>query len=566
MNDTTQNLLFILGGLGLFLYGIDLMGEGLKRSAGNKMRMLIEKTTNTPLKAIIMGFVLTVILQTSSGTTVLVIGLVTAGLMTLKQSVGVIFGANIGTTMTSILIGLPIADYALLMVFIAVVMLVFFKRKLILNIGTTLLGFGLIFFGLEVMGDGLKTIVANEYIQDLFLLFSDTSNRAFWLYGVTFGTLFTAFVQSSSAAIGIIQKLYHLNATSGVVTFSLIGALPLILGANIGTTITSVIASINGSLESKRLSAIHIMFNLFGTVVFLVLLWPYYHMVSWVETHFLGAYSMATLAFAHMFMNIVTTMILFFFMDRMIRIATFVIKEKKHNDELEVIIKESILQETPSLALYYVKKGINKMGSIAQNYFQLTKNYSFDNLPEGIEKAEKLEHTLDDYDKRLHDYMINLVRNNELSFKDSNRLSRDLDTIRDFERIGDHLSNLIGFFKLRYEENQTLSQGGIEDLKQYYKVLEEMFDVTMASFIYNDLDKAKLAIEYENITDKLEEKFRLNYVERLKTGEFNFTSKTNYVEILSNMERIGDHLKNIAENIINPSRVSRLDTEDNPFK
>lgn len=566
MSDTTRNILYILGGLGLFLYGMELMSDSLKRSAGNKMRSIIEKTTNTPIKAIIMGVLLTVIMQSSSATTVLVIGLVTAGLMTLKQSVGVIFGANIGTTVTSIIIGLPIADYALLMIFVSVVMIFFFKRKIIRNIGSVILGLGLIFFGLEVMSDGLKSVVNNPYVQDLFMLFSDTSNRAFWLFGVTFGTLFTAFIQSSSASIGIIQKLYHMNATTGIATFSLIGALPLILGANIGTTITSVMASINGSIESRRLSAIHIMFNLLGTVIFLILLWPYYHVVSWVESTFLTQYSMGTLAFAHILMNVVTTVILFFFMDKLIDLSSWLIKEKKRTDELEVIFNESLLQETPSLALYYVKKGINKMGSIARDYFFLTRQYSFENSSESLTRAEKYEHTLDDYDKRLHDYMINLVRKNELSFKDSNRLSRDLDTIRDFERIGDHLTNLVGFFKNRYEENQVLSEGGIEDLRQYYKVLEEMFDMTMASFVYNDVEKAKLAIEYETVTDKLEEKFRLNYVERLKKGELNFTSKTNYVEILSNMERIGDHLKNIAENIINPSRVSRLDDEEVTFK
>jgi phosphate:Na+ symporter len=566
MSDTTRNILYILGGLGLFLYGMELMSDSLKRSAGNKMRSIIEKTTNTPIKAILMGVLLTVIIQSSSATTVIVIGLVTAGLMTLKQSVGVIFGANIGTTVTSIIIGLPIADYALLMIFVSVVMLFFFKRKIIRNIGSVILGLGLIFFGLEVMSDGLKSVVNNPYVQDLFMLFSDTSNRAFWLFGVTFGTLFTAFIQSSSASIGIIQKLYHMNATTGIATFSLIGALPLILGANIGTTITSVMASINGSIESRRLSAIHIMFNVLGTVIFLILLWPYYHVVSWVESTFLTQYSMATLAFAHILMNVVTTVILFFFMDKLIDLSSWLIKEKKRTDELEVIFNESLLQETPSLALYYVKKGINKMGSIARDYFFLTRQYSFENSSESLTRAEKYEHTLDDYDKRLHDYMINLVRKNELSFKDSNRLSRDLDTIRDFERIGDHLTNLVGFFKNRYEENQVLSEGGIEDLRQYYKVLEEMFDMTMASFVYNDVEKAKLAIEYETVTDKLEEKFRLNYVERLKKGELNFTSKTNYVEILSNMERIGDHLKNIAENIINPSRVSRLDDEEVTFK
>lgn len=562
----TDNILYILGGIAIFLYGIEQMGEGLKKSAGNKIRSIIEKTTNTPLKGILVGIILTGILQSSSGVTVLVIGLVGAGLMTLKQAVGVVFGANIGTTITSILIGLPIADYALLMVFVGVILIFFFKKKILQNIGQTILGFGLIFFGLDVMEIGLRPLVMTDQVHDLFLLFSDTSNSFFWFFGVSFGTIFTAIVQSSSASIGIIQKLYHMNVESGVTTFTLWGALPMILGANIGTTMTGFLASINGTLEAKRVSAIHIIFNLIGTAIFLIFLWPYHEIVAWVENTFLEPYSMATLAVAHVMMNVVTVLILFWFIDLLIKFTHVIIKDKPYNDELEVIFSESLLQETPSLALYYVKKGINKMGDLVKNYFILTKRYSFANEEGVIDKAEKLENTLDDYDKRLHDYMIKLVRNNSLSEKDSNRLSRDLDTIRDFERIGDHLTNLVGFFKNRYEENQSLSKGGEEDLKHYYRVLEEMLDVTLASFVFNDIEKAKIAIEYENLTDKLEEKFRLNYVERLKGGELNFTSKTNYVEILSNMERIGDHLKNIAENIINPMRTPRLDTEDNPLK
>lgn len=562
----TDNILYILGGIAIFLYGIEQMGEGLKKSAGNKIRSIIEKTTNTPLKGILVGIILTGILQSSSGVTVLVIGLVGAGLMTLKQAVGVVFGANIGTTVTSILIGLPIADYALLMVFVGVILIFFFKKKILQNIGQTILGFGLIFFGLDVMEIGLRPLVMTDQVHDLFLLFSDTSNSFFWFFGVSFGTIFTAIVQSSSASIGIIQKLYHMNVESGVTTFTLWGALPMILGANIGTTMTGFLASINGTLEAKRVSAIHIIFNLIGTAIFLILLWPYHEIIAWVENTFFEPYSMATLAVAHVMMNVVTVLILFWFIDLLIKFTHVIIKDKPYNDELEVIFSESLLQATPSLALYYVKKGINKMGDLVKNYFILTKRYSFTNEEGVIEKAEKMENTLDDYDKRLHDYMIKLVRNNSLSEKDSNRLSRDLDTIRDFERIGDHLTNLVGFFKNRYQENQSLSKGGEEDLKHYYRVLEEMFDVTLASFVFNDIEKAKVAIEYENLTDKLEEKFRLSYVERLKAGELNFTSKTNYVEILSNMERIGDHLKNIAENIINPMRVPRLDTEDNPLE
>lgn len=562
----TENILYILGGVAIFLYGIELMGDGLKKSAGNKIRSIIEKTTNTPIKGILVGILLTGLLQSSSGVTVLVIGLVGAGLMTLKQAVGVIFGANIGTTITSILIGLPIADYALLFIFVGVIMIFFFKKPLIRNLGGTLLGFGLIFFGLDTMEIGLRPIVATEQVSDLFLLFSDTSNNFFWFFGVTFGTLFTAFIQSSSASIGIIQKLYHMNVEAGVVTFTLWGALPMILGANIGTTITGFLASINGTLESKRVAVIHILFNLIGTAFFLIFLWPYHEVVAWIESTFLEPYSMGTLAIAHVLMNVVTTILLFWFIDALIKFAHVIVKDKPYNDELEVIFSESLLQETPSLALFYVKKGINKMGQMAKDYFLLTKRFSFTNESDAVHKAQQMENTLDDYDKRLHDYMIKLVRNNALSEKDSNRLSRDLDTIRDFERIGDHLTNLVGFFKNRYEENQSLSKGGEEDLKHYYRVLEEMFDATLASFIYNDIEKAKVAIEYETLTDKLEEKFRLNYVERLKAGELNFTSKTNYVEILSNMERIGDHLKNIAENIINPMRVPRLDIDDDPLE
>ncbi len=554
-----ESVLYILGGVAIFLFGIDLMGDGLKKLAGNRLRTIIEKTTSTPLTGIITGVLLTILLQSSSGTTVLVIGLVSAGLMNLKQAVGLMFGANIGTTVTSVIIGLPISDYGLLMIFIGVVLYLFFTKKFTKNLGAVLFGFGLIFFGLDTMEVGLVPFVQTDFIEEMFYLFSNTSNHFFWLFGVIFGTLFTAAVQSSSAAIGIIQKLYHLNES--VATFSLIGALPMILGANIGTTVTGLLASLNGSIESKRVSMVHILFNLFGSILFLIFLWPYYHAVKWIELRFFEPYSMATLAFAHVLMNIVTTVILFFFIDYLIKIAVRIIKEPKYNDELESIIDESYLQGSPTLALSYVKKGLNQMGSIAKSYLELVKAYSFENSGDAEDKSDKLEKKLDDYDKRLHDYMIKLVRDNQLSQRDSNRLSRDLDTIRDFERIGDHLNNLVGFFLERYNDNQRLTEGGKEDLIWFFDKLEYMFDLTLDAFEHNDVNKAKLVIEYEDLIDKIEEKCRLNYIERLKSGEAAFTTKTNYVEILSNLERIADHLSNIAENVINPMRVSRLDVE-----
>lgn len=554
-----ESLLYILGGVAVFLFGIDLMGDGLKKLAGSKLRTIIEKTTSTPLRGIVTGVILTVLIQSSSATTVLVIGLVSAGLMTLRQAVGLMFGANIGTTITSVIIGLPIADYGLLMIFVGVILYLFFTRKTLKNLGAVIFGFGMIFFGLDTMEIGLIPLVQTEFVEEMFYLFSNTSNRFFWLFGVLFGTIFTAIIQSSSASIGIIQKLYHLNES--VATFSLIGALPMVLGANIGTTVTGLLASINGSVESKRVSIVHVVFNLIGAFLFLILLWPYYYTVSWVEQTFFGAYSMATLAFAHVLMNMTTTIILFFFIDQLIKIATWFVKEPVYHDELTAIIDESYLQGSPTLALSYVKKGLNQMGQIAKSYLDLVKSYSFENSGDAESRSERLEKQLDDYDKRLHDYMIKLVRENELSVKDSNRLSRDLDTIRDFERIGDHLNNLVGFFLERYKDNIFLTEGGKQDLTWFFEKLEEMFVLTLDSFEHNDAKKAELVMEYEDLIDKIEEKCRLNYIERLKSGEAAFTTKTNYVEILSNLERVADHLSNIAENIINPMRVSRLDVE-----
>ena len=480
------------------------MGDGLKKLAGNKLRMIIEKTTSTPLRGIVTGIFLTVLLQSSSGTTVLVIGLVSAGLMSLKQAVGLMFGANIGTTVTSVIIGLPVSEYGLLMIFIGVVLYMFFKKKVFRNFGAVLFGFGLIFFGLDTMELGLIPIVQTPFVEEMFYLFSNTSNQFFWFFGVIFGTIFTAAVQSSSAAIGIIQKLYHLN--SNVATFSLIGALPIILGANIGTTITGFLASLNSSIEAKRVSMVHILFNLIGSLVFLIFLFPYYHAVKWVELTFFTPYSMATLAFAHVFMNVTTTAVLYFFIDRLIKISLWVVKEPKYDDELETIINESYLQGSPTLALSYVKSGLNQMGTIAKDYLVLIKAYSFSNTGDIEDKSDKFESKLDDYDKRLHDYMIKLVRDSELSNRDSNRLSRDLDTIRDFERIGDHLNNIYGFFQERYNDNQNLTEGGTADLMWFYDKLEEMFDYTLEAFSKNDVKLAKIVMDYEDLIDKIEEK------------------------------------------------------------
>ncbi|MDO9629968.1 MAG: Na/Pi cotransporter family protein [Acholeplasmataceae bacterium] len=542
-----ESIMFVFGGLALFVFGINMMSDSLKAAAGNKLKAIIEKTTNTPLKGILMGIFLTVLIQSSSGTTALMIGLLRAGLMTLPQAVGIIMGANIGTTVTAFIIGLPIADYGLLILFVGVVMS-FVKNRKVHHFGGVLIGLGMLFVGLNTMSSGLKPLAATPAAEAMFQTFSNN-----WFLGTIFGTLFTALVQSSSAAIGVLEKLYALNA-EGIESITLSGAIPILLGANIGTTITALLASIGGNIESRRASFIHILFNVVSAVIFLIILVPYEALVVWVEARFLAPFSMLTIAFAHAFQNIAMTFILYFFIKQMIYLAKIVIKDKSGKVIPEDMFDEKIIEESPSLALEFVKRTILYMGSIVKDYFDIVRVYSFKENSKLVEEGYQHEMMIDTYDQKLHDYLIKISRAG-LDKQDSLKLSRDLDTIKDFERIGDHLTNIIQFFEERYQESQLLSVEGTRDLHELYDVIGQMLEDTLNSFENQDIALAKKVVETEDLVDELEEKFRYRYIERLKNGDVTFVVAANYPDILANLERIGDHLMNIVSSVIEPMYV-----------
>ena len=542
-----ENIMFVFGGLALFLFGINLMSDSLKAAAGSKLKSIIEKSTNTPLKGIIVGILLTVLIQSSSGTTALTIGLLRAGLMTFPQSVGIIMGANIGTTVTAFIIGLPIAKFGYIFLGIGVIMS-FVGKKKIHHFGGVLAGLGMLFVGLEVMGSGLKPLADTPEAEQMFAVFSQN-----WFLGTIFGTVFTAVVQSSSAAIGVLEKLYALNA-EGIDTITLSGAIPILLGANIGTTITAFLASLGGNTESKRAAFIHVLFNVLMTVVFLIILVPYRHFIIWFEETFLERYSMISIAFAHAFQNITMTFILYFFIKHMIRAAKFVVKDKEKKHIPDDMFDEKLISESPSLALEVAKRGIMSMGAVIKEYFDIVKSYSFKETESLVEEGYTLESITDTYDMKLHDYLIKISMAG-LNKEDSSKLSRDLDTIKDFERIGDHLTNVLEFFKERYTESQLLSEEGTMDLIEMYTVLGQMLDDTLESFKNQDAELAKKVVQTEDLIDELEERFRYRYIERLKNLEVKFVRAANYPDILANLERIGDHLMNIVSSVIEPMYV-----------
>ncbi|TNF07882.1 MAG: Na/Pi cotransporter family protein [Bacillota bacterium] len=542
-----ESVMSVFGGLALFLFGINMMSDSLKLAAGNKLKLIIEKTTNTPLKGILVGVLLTILIQSSSGTTALMIGLLRAGLMTLPQSVGIIMGANIGTTVTAFIIGLPIADWGLYIVFLGFLLHFIGKRRM-KHIGGVLLGLGLLFVGLNFMGDGLKPIAATEMATDMFKTFANN-----WFLGTIFGSLFTALVQSSSAAIGVLEKLYHLNA-QGVSSISLAGAIPLLLGANIGTTITAMLASIGGNIESKRAAVVHTTFNLIMAVVFLIILVPYTNVVASFESRFLEQYSMLTIAFAHLFQNASMTILLYFFINKMIWFSKKVIKDKVNTQIPEQMFDDKLIQESPELALEFAKKAISYMGNLVKDYFAIAKEYSFKDNPKLLEESNQYEMMIDTYDIKLHDYLIKISRAG-LDLDGSKKLSRDLDTIKDFERIGDHLMNIMEFFDMRYKEGLALSEEGTQDLHEMFDALTIMIDDTLNAFLNQDVELAHKVVVEEDKIDEIEEKARYKYIERLKKGQITFVMAANYPDILANLERIGDHLMNIAGSVIEPLYV-----------
>lgn len=543
-----ESLMYVFGGLALFLFGINMMSDSLKLAAGNKLKVIIEKTTNTPLKGILVGIVLTVLIQSSSGTTALMIGLLRSGLMTLPQSVGIIMGANIGTTVTAFIIGLPVASYGLYIIAFGF-LLTFVGKRRVKHVGGVFLGLGLLFLGLKTMEGGLKPLAQTEMATDLFRTFANN-----WFLGTVFGALFTALVQSSSAAIGVLEKLYHLNADPTITSISLAGAIPLLLGANIGTTITAMLASIGGNIESKRAAVVHTTFNTIMAVVFLILLVPYTQVVASFESRFLEQYSMLTIAFAHLFQNASMTILLYFFINKMIWFSNKVVRDKISTQIPEQMFDDKLIQESPELALEFAKKAISYMGNLVKDYFELAREYSFKENPKLVEEGYTLEMMIDTYDIKLHDYLIKISRAG-LDLDGSKKLSRDLDTIKDFERIGDHLTNIVEFFDMRYKESLALSEEGTKDLHEMYDALTAMLDDTLNAFINQDVELAHQVVIAENKIDEIEEKARYKYIERLKRGEITFVMAANYPDILANLERIGDHLMNIAGSIIEPLYV-----------
>ncbi len=547
-----ETIFYIIGGFGLFLYGISLTGESLKLLAGNKLKRVIEKTTNTPLKGIFMGVLITVILQTSSGTTALTISLVRSGLMTLPQAVGIILGANIGTTVTSFLIGLNISAISLPMIGIGSMLAFFFKINRYKRLGGALLGFGLIFFGLDLMGETLKQFLEFDVFSNVFISVSD-----YPVLGVLIGTLFTFLLQSSTGVIGILQSLYTTGA------LPLIAAIAIVLGSNIGTTITAFIASIGASVSAKRAALIHIIFNVFGSMLFLLLIFPYTIFIQWMQDVFLGGTPEAmTISFAHIFFNIINTFVMYFFITHLVKFSKRMIPGEDTDDLVNVdSLQESLVHDSPPLALEASKKVILSMGDIVRTMFQKSVQYSFNNDRKLLESGRSLEEIVDTLDQKTHDYLV-MISQDGLDQSLAHIHSSYVDTIRDFERIADHAQNLFDFFEYRYENKLSLSEEALADLKTLYATTTDIINTMFEAFKDSNKSKAKMVLALEDEIDEHVKAMRRRFVKRTHVAKGE-TDEELFVDILSNIERIGDHCENIVLNILQEKYFTEYKTVAN---
>lgn len=537
----------ILGGFGLFIFGIKFLGDGLKSLAGDKLREYIDKYTSKPLMAVIIGMMITVIIQSSSATTAITIGLVRAGLMKLEQAAGIVMGANIGTTITAFIIGLKVEEYALFFVFAGALILCFGNRKKYHYFGEVVLGFGLLFFGLKIMGDALKAL------KDIpqFVAFAELSGEQ-PIFALIASTLMTGLLQSSSAVIGVVQKIYEAGG------MPLMAAIAFVFGSNIGTTITGIFAAIGGSLAAKRTAGVHTLFNVVGTVIGMMFLGPYVDLIQYLTGVF-NLSPMMQIAVAHIIFNLTATIIFFPFLKQMCVLIRKIIPGNEP-EKLDVNIDElsNLLPQTlPSTALNVAQEAVIKMGNVVELNTKEAQKYLLNTKPtqEDTESIRQSESLINGLDHKITDYLL-LISKEELTEKDFEEYNLHLQVIKNFERIGDLTMNITEFFEMVNEDKSNFTKAAIGELNAMFELFYHMFNTANKIYVTRDYSHYESLMEDENYMDLLEYEARQRHFERMREGKCSsMISGSVYCDILSNLERMADHCCNIAKAVFAEKKV-----------
>lgn len=553
----------LLGGLAFFLYGMNVMSSGLEKLAGGKLEKTLKRMTSNKVKSMGLGAGITIAIQSSSALTVMLVGLVNSGIMALEQTVGVIFGSNIGTTLTAWILSLAGIDgggnfflellkpknFSPIVALIGIILIMMSKSDRKKDIGTIMVGFAVLMFGMTLMGDAVEPLGNEENVESFKAFISIFNNP---LIGVVVGAVFTGLIQSSAASVGILQTL---AMQTGAITYNMV--LPIVMGQNIGTCITSLISSIGVNKNAKRVSIVHILFNLIGTVVCLAIYYPLYLIFDFAVLN--QAADGAGIALCHTAFNIFATILLVPFSNHLVKLAKIIIPDAKEAEK-NAFIDERLLN-TPTFALAECDNYTVKMAQTARGTFlnatnlvrKAEKGEGFDEkLAEQVRIDEK---ALDKYEDKLGSFLVK-ISSKELSKTDSKEASKLLHTIGDFERIGDHAVNLLGVAKEIADKDISFSGKAKEELKVLSAALEEIVTITVTAFEENNLDLAKDVEPLEQVVDRLTAQIKANHITRLQKGDCTIELGFVLSDLLNNFERVSDHCSNIAVAMIEVARES----------
>lgn len=531
------NILSMAGGLGLFLFGIRTMGDGLENAAGAKLKRMLEVLTGNRFLAVLVGFVVTAIIQSSTATTVMVVGFVNAGMMTLAQAVGVIMGANIGTTVTSLLIALNFSSVAAASVLVGVILMLASKKTLVKNLGSIFTGFGLLFLGIDLMSDSMAPLRESAGFMNFIVTVSDSPLRP--LFGILLGIVMTAVLQSSSASVGVLQTL----AMQGLVPLKF--SVFVLFGQNIGTCLTALFSTVGAKKNSKRAAVIHLLFNLLGTGMFILiaLLTPY---IEWIEK--ISSDPMAQIAISHIVFNVVSTVVLFPFAKLLVKLSCLIVPGKDDSEsEMHCRFIDDRLLNTPPFAVMQVGKEVARMAKLARDNFETSAYALINRSDKDLDKVMEKEEVINYLNHHITSYLVKLNAL-DITDSDSDYIARVFHAINDIERVGDHATNLAEAAERNIGDGLTFSDAARDELNQLCGSVITLLDRSIEAFDRQSLGdgEAKELSDLEEHIDDLTLTCQDAHIFRLNRNECNTEAGMLYLNTITDFERVGDHAINIA--------------------
>lgn len=556
---TFQDVLSLLGGLAVFMFGMHTLSDALEKLAGGKLEQWLEKMTSNPLKGVALGAGVTALIQSSAATTVMMVGFVNSGIMKLSQAIGVIMGANIGTTATSWLLSLSSVsgtgivalftptNFTPVLALIGIVLIMFMKSDKKRTVGTILIGFSLLMFGMNSMSAAAEGLKDNEAFANIMVMFSNP------FLGVLAGALLTAVLQSSSVSIGILQTLSN---KTGTITYSI--ALPIILGQNIGSCVTALISSIGANKSAKRVAIVHLYFNVIGTIVFLSL---FYLISGLIDMPFLSNQLNSTgIAIIHTCFNVLATAMFLPFTKQLEKLACLTIRDKPGESENEVPILDKRFLKTPAVAIEQCKNVAFKMARLTQKTLLMSISLLDKYDKETAQTVVDNENAIDIYEDKIGSYILQVASKN-LSVEDSHIVSNLLHTIGDLERISDHAVNIKEAAEEMHEKKINFSPAAKKEVAIMINAVTEILDMAISSFVNVDIKKAKMVEPLEDVIDTLRTELKNRHIDRLRDGICTIELGFILQDLLTNFERVSDHCSNIAVYLIQISD-NNMDTHE----